>query len=78
MLQPRMQVKIAKRNQPPKAASEVTVETLQGLCWKRGYRGVTGLAEAIGRSRVTVHRAVKRPHLSGPTYRLVCAALSRH
>ena len=46
---------------------KINKSNLQQLAWKRGYRGVTGVAKAIGKSRVTVHRAVRWPDQYGPT-----------
>jgi len=55
--------------------NKVNVKNLRQLCWKNGFEGVVGLAKHIGRSRVTVHRATKRPHIFGPTYRKIEEAL---
>lgn len=51
--------------------TKVNKTNLRMLCWKRGYHGVTGLAKAIGKSRVTVHRAVSNPSRFGPTVKLI-------
>jgi hypothetical protein len=48
--------------------SKVNEKNLRELAWKAGYRGVVGLAKAMNKSRVTVHRAAKRPKRYGPTY----------
>lgn len=56
--------------------NQVTPKNLRILCWQRGFHGVVGLANAIGRSRVTVHRAVSTPDQFGPTYRLIQEALA--
>lgn len=53
----------------------VTSENLRRLCWARGYRGIPGLADAIGRSRVTIWRAVRHPNRFTPTYTLIEKAL---
>lgn len=45
----------------------ITREKLSAMCWKAGYRGVTGVAKAIGKSRVTVHQAVNHPQTYSPT-----------
>lgn len=57
------------------ARRKVNSGNLRMLAWRRGFHGVVGLAKAIGRSRVTVHRAVKRPNSFRPTYTLVEKAL---
>jgi len=46
---------------------KINKNNLRQLSWKRGFHGVSGVAIAIGRSRVTVHRAVKNPERYGPT-----------
>ena len=53
------------------AAKKVNSKNLRVLCWKRGFHGVTGFAKAIGRSPVTVHRAVRWPDQFGPTIKLI-------
>lgn len=55
---------------------KVNQKNLRQLCWQRGYHGVSGLARQIGRSRITVHRAVRWPDQFGPTYRLIQEALN--
>lgn len=57
--------KMATRNLAPRA-------------WRAGYRGVTGLAAALGIHRVTVYRAMANPHQHGPTFRRIEQALTRH
>ena len=52
-----------------KRPQKITTSNLRRLAWKNGFDGVVGLARAIGRSKVTVYRAVKRPHHFGPTVR---------
>jgi len=47
--------------------SKINKKNLRSLCWRRGYEGVSAVAAAIGRSRTTVHRAVKNPGRYGPT-----------
>ncbi len=47
--------------------AEINKRNLRRLAWQRGYHGVTGVAAAIGKSRVTVHRAVKNPSRFKPT-----------
>lgn len=48
-------------------ASKINKHNLRQLAWAKGYRGISGLAVAIGKSRVTIHRAVNRPGTFGPT-----------
>lgn len=43
------------------AVDSVNEKNLCGLCWKAGFRGVSGLAKKIRRHRTSVHRAVKNP-----------------
>lgn len=59
-----------------KKVNKISTGNLRMLCWQRGYKGVVGLARKLKRSRVTVHRAVKRPHQFGPTYQLIEQALN--
>ncbi len=47
--------------------SKINKKNLRQLSWRRGYHGVSGVARAIGRSRVTVHRAMNFPGRYGPT-----------
>lgn len=54
---------------------ELSSSTLRELCWRAGYSGVVGLARHLGRSRVTIHRAVRWPDQFGPTYELIRKAL---
>jgi hypothetical protein len=54
---------------------KVNKNNLRKLCWSRGYHGVSGLARELGRSRVTIHRAVRWPDQFGPTMRLIERAL---
>lgn len=56
-------------------AVAITKDNLKEKCWKLGM-SVTGLAKKIGKARVTVHRAVKKPHHFGPTYRDICEVLN--
>lgn len=56
--------------------NKVNQKNLRTLCWKRGFHGVSGLAQKIGRNRITVHRAVRWPDQFGPTYRLIEEALN--
>ena len=58
-----------------KARRKINTGNLRRLCWARGFEGVAGLAKALGKSRVTIHRAAKRPGLFGPTYKLMEEAL---
>lgn len=46
---------------------EINKKNLRKLAWQRGFHGVTGVALVIGKSRVTVHRAVKNPGQYRPT-----------
>jgi hypothetical protein len=55
---------------------KVDSENLRRLCWANGFRGIPDLASEIGRSRVTVWRAVKSPKQYAPTYKLITEALS--
>lgn len=55
----------------------VNTKNLRMLAWKAGHHGVTGLAKSIGRSRVTVWKAVREPNRFRPTYRAVLGALRR-
>lgn len=48
---------------------------LRQLAWRRGFEGVTGLARAIGKSRVSVHRAVNEPHRYKPTMKKLAEVL---
>lgn len=61
---------------PLRNTPELTTDNLCELCWRAGYRGVVGLANSIGRSRVTVHRAVRWPDQFGPTLQLIKKALN--
>jgi len=54
---------------------QITKNNLRRLAWQRGYHGVTGLARAIGKSRVTVHRAVANPHRFSPTMKKLAEVL---
>lgn len=47
----------------------INKKNLRKLAWQKGFAGVSGVAKAIGKSRVTVHRAVNNPHRYGPTIR---------
>lgn len=58
-----------------KHGTTVNAKNLRRLCWKNDFHGIAGLARAIGRSRVTVHRAVVNPQRFGPTYELIKKAL---
>lgn len=53
----------------------IDAKDLPRLAWLNGYRGVTGLAKAIGRHRVTVHQAAKNPNKYKPTHRAITRAL---
>ena len=55
----------------PRIPTELNPRNLRQLCWLRGFHGVTGLAHHLGRSRVVIHLAVKRPELYGPTFDLI-------
>jgi len=48
-------------------ANKINKKNLRELAWRRGYQGVTGVAKAIGKSRTTVHRAVRWPDQYAPT-----------
>lgn len=54
----------------------LTLNNLASLSWKTGYRGVSGLARAINRNRVTVYAAIRNPQRYAPTYRLIARALA--
>jgi hypothetical protein len=54
---------------------QITASNLERLSWSRGFDGVPGLADHIGRARVTVWRAVANPQRFGPTYQKLLAAL---
>lgn len=58
-----------------KRPETITKDNLKKKCWKLGM-SVKGLADKIGKSRVTVHRAVKKPNQFGPTYRDICEVLN--
>lgn len=47
--------------------AKINKHNLRQLAWQRGFEGVTGVAQAIGKSRVTVHRAVSNPSRYKPT-----------
>lgn len=66
----------ARTNVNGKSAG-VDSRNLRALCWARGFRGIPGLAKHIGRSRVTVWRAARRPDQFGPTYAKMLKALSQ-
>lgn len=53
----------------------MTAENLRQRAWAAGFRGVAGLAAAIGRSRVSVYRAIRNPSRFGPTHRLIVELL---
>jgi hypothetical protein len=55
---------------------KVNQKNLRQLCWQSGFHGVSGLANHIDRSRITVHRAVRWPDQFGPTYQLIQEALN--
>ena len=63
---------VSPRRIPP---TGVSTDTIQELSWQAGFKGVPGLAKAIGRSRCTVWRAVRWPDQFGPTYKLITEAL---
>jgi hypothetical protein len=46
---------------------KINKKNLRRLAWQRGFHGVAGVAQAIGRSRTTVHRAVRWPDQYAPT-----------
>lgn len=54
----------------------ISTETLEPLCWARGFKGVPGLAKHIKRDRNTVWRAVRWPDQFGPTFKLITEALN--
>jgi DNA-binding phage protein len=58
----------------PKAL-KVNRENLRRLCWQKRFKGVTGLARAIGKHRTSIHRAVNTPSGFPRTYQLVLKAL---
>jgi DNA-binding Xre family transcriptional regulator len=51
-------------------ARKINSKSLKQLCWKRGM-SVRELADKIGRSRVTVHRAAKNPEMFPLTYKMM-------
>jgi len=51
--------------------SKITKKNLRMLCWRAGYEGVTGVSKAIGKSRISVHRAVVSPNSYKPTMKLL-------
>lgn len=53
----------------------ITTRNLAQLAWASGHRGVSGLARAIGRHRVTVYQAVQNPARHTPTIRAIRKAL---
>jgi len=61
-----------------RTARKVNTENLQQLAWKSNYRGVAGLARALGRHRTTVHRAVKNPGKFRETYSRIEKAIYDH
>lgn len=63
--------RVKAKNRANSAAREITTGNLRLLCWQAGFHGVAGLAREIGRSRITVHRAVRWPDQFGPTYKLI-------
>jgi hypothetical protein len=56
-------------------AAEINTKNLLPLARGAGFRTIGDLAARIGRSRVTVHRAVSSPHHFGPTYKKLKKAL---
>ena len=54
---------------------KLSEKNLTELAWKNGFRGATGLAQAIGKNRVTLYKAVRNPKRYGPTHRSICQAL---
>ena len=55
----------------------LTTRNLARLAWASGHRGVTGLAKAIGRHRVTLYQAIQSPEQHRPTVRAIKRALKR-
>ena len=55
--------------------AKINKHNLRQLAWQRGYHGVTGVARAIGKSRVTVHRAVSNPSRFSPTMKKLAEVL---
>lgn len=58
-----------------KVNREINVVNFPRLMGLAGYVRVEDLARKIGRSRVTIHRAVKHPNTFGPTYRKIAEVL---
>lgn len=56
---------------------KLTAKNLRKLAWINGHDGVTGLSRHVGKSRVTVWRAVRNPRRFGPTYAAIEKALPR-
>lgn len=56
--------------------NRISTGNLRTLCWQHGYKGVVGLAKALKRNRVTIHRAVRWPDQFGPTYQKIERALA--
>ena len=54
-----------------KVKCEITTATVARLAWSRGYKGVAGLAKALGRNRVTIWCAVRWPGRYGPTMKMI-------
>lgn len=50
---------------------KVDKKNLRTLAWKRGFRGVVGLAKKMKVSRVSLHRAVNQPNTFKPLYRRI-------
>jgi hypothetical protein len=55
-------------------ATQLNPRTLKILAWRAGHHGVSGLARHLGRSRETLHRAVRNPERYGPTVAAIKAA----
>jgi hypothetical protein len=59
---------------PPR---KLNTRSLVKLSWRAGFRGVSGLAKALGVHRVSVYRAVRDPKRHSPTYNRVEEALAK-
>ncbi len=68
---------VTQRNARMKMTAQprINKHNLRQLAWRNGYQGVTGVARAIGKSRVTVHRAVSNPNRFSPTMKKLTEVL---
>jgi hypothetical protein len=61
----------AKSNRKKLTKGDTHTGSLKLKVLLAGYPSITAFAKIIGRSRVTVHRAWKKPSDFGPTSRLI-------